>query len=71
MRVLELLPGGGWYTKLLGPVLQENGKLYVSIGTTNVQNLIDDGTLSGVEVVEAKGEFKRAEDSRRFYIEVV
>ncbi|MGE0622697.1 MAG: class I SAM-dependent methyltransferase [Pseudomonadales bacterium] len=69
MRVLELLPGGGWYTKLLAPVLAEKGQLYVSIGTTNVQKLIDDGVLSDVEVVEAKGEFKRAEDSRRFYIE--
>ena len=41
MRVLELLPGGGWYTKLLAPVLRENGELYVAIGTNNVQrNLI-------------------------------
>ena len=23
MRVLELLPGGGWYTKILAPVLKE------------------------------------------------
>ena len=29
MRVLELLPGGGWYTRVLAPVLAENGKLYV------------------------------------------
>lgn len=69
MRVLELLPGGGWYTKLLAPVLEENGKLYVSIGTTNVQRLIDEGVLRGVEVVEAEGEFKRSETSRRFYID--
>ena len=32
MRVLELLPGGGWYTKLLAPVLRENGELYIAIG---------------------------------------
>ena len=32
MRVLELLPGGGWYTKLLAPVLADDGALYVSIG---------------------------------------
>jgi predicted methyltransferase len=36
MRVLELLPGGGWYTKLLAPTLRDKGKLYVSIGTSNV-----------------------------------
>jgi predicted methyltransferase len=69
MRVLELLPGGGWYTKLLAPVLEENGQLYVSIGTTNVERLIEDGTLSDVEVVVAEGEFTRDEGSRRFYID--
>lgn len=30
MRVIELLPFGGWYTKLLGPILEEEGKLYVT-----------------------------------------
>jgi predicted methyltransferase len=30
MRVIEVLPAGGWYTKILGPVLKENGKLYVT-----------------------------------------
>ena len=25
MRVLELLPGGGWYTRVLAPVLADNG----------------------------------------------
>ena len=69
MRVLELLPGGGWYTKLLAPVLKDKGKLYVSIGTTNVAGLIENGTLSGVEVIEAEGEFKRSDSTRRFYIE--
>lgn len=38
MRVLELLPGGGWYTKLLAPVLRENGELYVAIGTDRVRD---------------------------------
>ena len=33
MRVLELLPGGGWYTRVLAPVLADNGKLYVALGT--------------------------------------
>lgn len=69
MRVLELLPGGAWYTKILAPVLKDKGKLYTSIGTTRVAELVADGTLSGVEVIEAKGEFKREEAGRRFYID--
>lgn len=32
MKVLELLPGGGWYTKILAPTLEANGKLYISMG---------------------------------------
>jgi predicted methyltransferase len=28
MRVIELLPFGGWFTKIIGPVLRDNGKLY-------------------------------------------
>jgi len=30
MRVIEILPAGGWFTKILGPVLREKGKLYVT-----------------------------------------
>jgi predicted methyltransferase len=30
MRVIEILPAGGWFTKILAPVLKDNGKLYVA-----------------------------------------
>jgi predicted methyltransferase len=30
MRVIEILPFAGWYTKILAPLLKENGKLYVT-----------------------------------------
>lgn len=65
MRVLEIMPGGGWYTKILGPTLRDNGKLYVAIGTGTVA----DGLLKqegfdkvtaldiGVEMVR-DGEFR-------------
>lgn len=69
MRVLELMPGGGWYTKILSPVLRDKGKLYVAIGTNGVESLIADGTLSGVEVVDVDGDFRRPEGSRRFYFD--
>ena len=29
MSVIEILPAGGWFTKILGPVLADDGKLYV------------------------------------------
>lgn len=30
MRVIEILPAGGWFTKILAPVLAERGRLYVT-----------------------------------------
>jgi predicted methyltransferase len=30
MRVLEVLPAGGWFTKILAPLLKEKGRLYVT-----------------------------------------
>lgn len=69
MRVLELVPGGGWYTKILAPVLAEDGELYVAIGTDGVQSLVDDGTLENVNVVEIEGQFNRPEGQRRFQLD--
>ncbi len=69
MHVLELLPGGGWYTKLLAPVLAENGKLSVAVGTQRVEAMVEAGTLSGVNVVEVDmSSFSRPEGSRRFSV---
>lgn len=52
MTVLELVPGGGWYTRLLAPTLAEHGKLYVSIGTRNVQeNLLSQDGYEDVTVL--------------------
>ena len=43
MQVLKLLPGrSGWYTKTLGPVLEEKAKLFLSIGTDSVSTMIAD-----------------------------
>lgn len=33
MRVLELVPGHGWYTRLLAPALREKGQYYAAIST--------------------------------------
>lgn len=53
MRVLELMPGGGWYTKILAPVLRDNGELYVSIFTNNVRdNLVPQSGFGHVQVVD-------------------
>lgn len=67
MRVLELIPGGGWYTRILGPTLAENGKLYVAIGAGRVsENLLSQPGFEDVELLETSDNIRRPPGSR-FY----
>jgi predicted methyltransferase len=54
MQVLELVPAGGWFTKILGPVLKDDGKLYVALGGMDeVRQLTQEHEeLAEVEVLE-------------------
>ncbi len=56
MRVIEILPAGGWFTKILAPVLADEGKLYVvhpeGFYADAYQRIAD---LPGLEEVEEIG----------------
>jgi predicted methyltransferase len=41
MTVIEFAPGGGWYTELLGPVLQERGALHIAHTAKRLARLDD------------------------------
>jgi predicted methyltransferase len=56
MRVVELVPEGGWYTKILAPVLAEKGHLYLAIGTRQLGTLLKDHPgMSKAEVLPLDG----------------
>lgn len=38
MTVVEIWPGGGWYTEILAPALKENGKFYAAQYNANAQD---------------------------------
>lgn len=70
MTVIELLPGGGWYTKLLAPVLKDNGQLYVAIGTGRVkENVLSQEGFGQVKVVAEDAKVYRPEGSRTYVLE--
>lgn len=67
MRVLELLPGGGWYTRVLAPVLADDGKLHVAINTSRVsENVMADPGFDKIEVLDTNDNLRR-EEGARFY----
>lgn len=50
-KVLELMPGGGWYTKILGTLLKEEGKLYLAIGAREDRLKLKENGLEHVSIV--------------------
>lgn len=70
MRVLELIPGGGWYTRVLAPVLAENGKLYVAIGTGRIKGgVLTEPGFEQVDALETKENIRRPEGSRYYVVD--
>ena len=68
MRVLELMPGGGWYTRVLASILAENGTLYVALGTGRVERtIIGTPGFEKVEALETDANLHRP-DGARFYV---
>jgi predicted methyltransferase len=68
MRVMELLPGGGWYTRVLAPVLAENGQLYVALGTGRASTtVLTEPGFEDVVRLETSENLHRP-DGARFYV---
>jgi len=71
MKVVELLPGGGWYTKLLAPVMAENGEFYVAMGTGRVkENILTQPGFEHVQVIAEDANIYRPEGARSYTVEM-
>lgn len=65
MKVLELIPGGGWYTKLLAPALRDKGELHVAIGATRVkEKLLPMTGMDKVNVIDVDVEITNSDTPR-------
>lgn len=70
MTVIELMPGGGWYTRILAPVLAENGKLYVAIGAGRTERtVLQEPGFEKVEVLETSDNIRRPEGARLYVLD--
>ena len=68
MKVIELIPGGGWYTRLLAPTLADKGQLYVAYGAGRVAKALKD--LEGFDKVKVLAEgakMGRPEGARLYF----
>lgn len=68
MRVLEMFPGGGWYTRVLAPVLADSGTLYITPASDRLKDgLLAEEGFSRVKVLET-GANVRATEQRGVYV---
>ena len=71
MRIVELLPGGGWYTKLLAPAMAENGEFFVALGTGRVEeSLAGKPGFENINIVAQDANIYRPEESRFYVLEL-
>lgn len=59
MTVVEFFPGGGWYTRILGPVLRDKGQLYLAVGASRVD--LSPESLNKVEVLDVDAQLTPSE----------
>ncbi|MBE1286272.1 MAG: methyltransferase [Alteromonadaceae bacterium] len=71
MKVVELMPGGGWYTRILAPVLHEKGGYYVALGTSRVEkNLIGQAPFDQINVVAKDAKIWREKGAKLYSLEM-
>lgn len=65
MRIVELVPGGGWYTKLLVPAVSENGEYYAAIGTGRIKDrLVGKPGFEKIKILGEDAKLWREEGAR-------
>ena len=71
MTVIKLVPGGGWYTKLLAPVLAENGQYYGALGTSRIkERLSGKPGFEKMQIIAEEANIYRAEGARFYSLEM-
>lgn len=71
MKVVELLPGGGWYTKILAPTVAKDGKYYGAFGTSRIKDrLADKPGFEKMSILAEDANIYRKEGARFYSLEL-
>lgn len=69
MKIVELLPGGGWYTRILAPVMNEKGEYYMAYGTTRAKELLSLPGFENGKVTAETAQITRPEGAPNYILE--
>lgn len=69
MKIIELIPGGGWYTKILAPVVSEKGEYYAALGTSRIADLAKESGFEKIKIVAEDAKLYRKEGEKFYSLE--
>lgn len=70
MTIVELMPGGGWYSKILAPVMAENGEYYMALGAGRANEaLAGKPGFENIKVTAEEAKISRPEGAPSYVIE--
>ena len=70
MKIVELIPGGGWYTRILASVMRERGDFSVAYGTGRVEeNILETAGFDKVKILANDAKLYRPEGARLYTLE--
>jgi len=71
MKVVEFIPGGGWYTKLLAPTLAAKGEYFAALGTGRIKDKLTAKTgFPNIKLVAEDAKFSRPEGQRLYSLSI-
>ena len=70
MKIVELIPGGGWYSKLLAPVMKEKGEYYAALNTGRIsKSLMAEPGFEDAKIIAADSKVYRKKGDRFYTLE--
>jgi predicted methyltransferase len=70
MKIVELVPGSGWYSKILAPVLRENGQYFAALGTGRIkEGLSKEEGFDKINIVAEDAKLWREEGAKFYSLE--
>lgn len=70
MKIVELIPGGGWYTRLLAPTVAEKGQYYGALGTGRIKDWVNTPGFEKMTIVAEDAKIYRAEGDKFYTLEL-
>ncbi|MCF2947231.1 methyltransferase [Paraglaciecola aquimarina] len=69
MTIVELIPGGGWYTKLLAPTVAEKGQYYGALFTSRIKNLTKETGFEKIKILAEDSKIYKKEGADFYTLE--